>query len=171
MIEKEVWAMAMTDLISRKRFGGLAPNGGAPEHPLVSFHERMNRLFDDLWRDFDAPGLKSNSSLGFPRVEVSETDKQITVEAELPGLEAKDVELLLQDGVLTIRGEKRSESEDKGRRVSERYYGSFERRIALPAEVQEDQISASFKNGVLTVSLVKSVEAAQKVKRISIAAK
>ena len=163
--------MALTDLIPRRRSGAVARNGTASEHPLVSFHDRMNQLFDDLWRNFDAPDLMSTPTFGFPRVEVSETDTEVRVEAELPGLDEKDVELLLQDGVLTIRGEKRSESEDKSRRVSERFYGSFERQIALPAEVREDEVSASFKKGVLTVILPKSAEAAQRAKRISISAK
>jgi HSP20 family protein len=70
-----------------------------------------------------------------------------------------------------LRGEKKSETEDKGRRISERYYGRFERQIPLPVEVQEDKISASFKKGVLTVTLPKSAEATDRVKRIPITAK
>jgi len=87
--------------------------------------------------------------------------------AELPGLEQNDVAIELSDGVLTISGEKKSETEDKGRFFSERYYGHFERRIPVD-DVDADKVDASFKNGVLTVTLPKLPTAQQKVKRIAI---
>ena len=94
---------------------------------------------------------------------MSETNRELKVEAELPGelpgLDEKDVEVLLRDGELILRGERKSETEDRERRMSERYYGRFERRIALPAEVEEDKVSASFKRGILTVKLPKSQQA------------
>ena len=68
--------------------------------------------------------------------------------AEVPGLEENDIEVLLEDGVLTLRGEKKSETEDKDRQFSERYYGRFERRLVLGGEVDEDKVAATFKNGV-----------------------
>ena len=80
---------------------------------------------------------------------------------------AQDIELLLNDGMLTIRGERKGES-DKRRHISERFYGRFERHIALPVEVKQDRISAHFKNGVLSVVLPKTDEAAQQTKRIPI---
>jgi HSP20 family protein len=101
-------------------------------------------------------------------MEVSETDKEIRVTAELPGLEEKDVEVLLDNDVLTLRGEKRSESEDKSRQFSERYYGQFERRIALGTEVEEDKVEARFKNGVLTITMPKPERALSRTKRIAI---
>jgi HSP20 family protein len=131
----------------------------------------MNRLFDDFWHDFDDPGTSLTRSFGFPRVEVSETDRELKVEAELPGMDEKDLELFLDNGLLTLRGEKKSETEDRNRRVSERYYGRFERQIPLPVEVQEDKINASFRKGVLTVTLPKSEQAAERVKRIPISGK
>jgi HSP20 family protein len=137
-------------------------------NPLVAFHQEMNRLFDEFWRDFGGFGSSLTPSFGFPHIEVSETDKEVKVEAELPGMGEKDIELLLENGVLTLRGEKKSETEDRSRSFSERYYGRFERQITLPVEVQEDKISASFKKGVLTVTLPKSAEATEKVKRIPI---
>jgi HSP20 family protein len=102
---------------------------------------------------------------------VNASDKELRVSAELPGMDEKDVEILVDDGVLTIRGEKKSETEDQGRRFSERYYGRFERSIALPYEVEEDKANASFQNGVLTVTLPKSARAQEKAKRIAINAK
>ena len=101
-------------------------------------------------------------------MDLAETDKEVTVTADLPGMEEKDVELVLQDGLLTLRGEKRSETEDQDRQFSERYYGRFERRIPLDVEVQADKAEARFKNGVLTVTLPKNPEAQSKAKRISI---
>ena len=85
----------------------------------------------------------------------------------MPGLDEKDVEVELADGVLTIRGEKQTESEDKDRLFSERYYGRFERRIPVD-EVEQDKVAASFKNGVLTVALPKLPTAQRKTKRIAI---
>jgi len=129
----------------------------------------MNRLFDDLWREFDGGvGSSLTPLFEFPHVEISESASELRVEAELPGMDEKDVELLLDNGVLTLRGEKKGETQDRSRRVSERYYGHFERQIALPVEVQEDKVKAEFKKGVLTVILPKSAEADQSVKRIPI---
>lgn len=96
-----------------------------------------------------------------PRCDVSETDDALVVHAELPGVEAKDMDVSIHDGVLTVRGEKHSEraEEDKGRSYSERFFGSFERRLVLPANVDEDKIEANLKDGVLEVRLPKSAPA------------
>jgi HSP20 family protein len=99
---------------------------------------------------------------------VHAADGEVRVSAELPGMDEKDVEVLVDNDVLTIRGEKKSEHEDQGRRFSERYYGRFERAIALPFEVDEEKAEASFKNGVLTVTLPKSATAKDTAKRIAI---
>jgi len=140
--------------------------------PFMTLHREMNRLFDDVFRGFDVTPFGAFGGMGrmagWPTVEVSETDQEVQVSAELPGLDEKDVEVLMSDGVLTIRGEKKSEVEDKERAFSERTYGRFERRIPLAWEVEEDKINAAFKNGVLTVSLPKSAKAASQVKRIAI---
>lgn len=137
--------------------------------PLLALHREMNRLFDDAFRSFDI-GPFGSSAMGWPSVELNETDKEVKVVAELPGLEQKDVGVELADGVLTISGEKKSETEDKGRFFSERHYGRFERRIPV-ADVDPDKVEASFKNGVLTVMLPKLPPAQQKVKRIAINSK
>jgi HSP20 family protein len=132
----------------------------------------MNRLFDDAFRGFESrlPAFAQLSGYGatWPNVEISETDGQVKVTAEIAGLDEKDIEVLLDDGVLTLRGEKRSETEDKERQFSERFYGRFERRIPLGYEVEEGKVAAAFKNGVLTVTLPKSPNAQSKVKRIAI---
>jgi len=105
--------------------------------------------------------------MGWPNIEVSETDKDVKVVAELPGLEEKDVEIGLADGLLSIKGEKKTEIEDKDRLFSERYYGRFERRIPID-DVDEEKVSAAFKNGVLTLTMPKAPQAQSKVKRIAI---
>ena len=89
------------------------------------------------------------------------------VTAELPGLEEKDVEVQLTNGVLAIKGEKRTETEDNDRLFSERFYGRFERRIPVD-DIDEDKVNASFGNGVLVVTLPRSAEAQRNVKRIAI---
>jgi HSP20 family protein len=140
------------------------------QNPFLALHREMNRLFDDAFNGF---GLASRGMplmegrFSWPRVELAETDTALKVTAELPGLEEKDVQVELAGGVLVIRGEKKVEGEGDGKLFSERYYGAFERQIPLDG-VQEDRAEASFKNGVLTVSLPKSDEARQSVKRIAI---
>ena len=141
-------------------------------NPFLSLHREVNRLFDDVSRSFGNHlptfGPQSSFSGSWPSVEISETDKEIKVAAEIPGLEEKDVEVLLGDGVLTLKGEKVSETEDKDKQFSERFYGRFERRIPLGAEVEEEKIDARFKNGVLNIVLPKSAKAQSQVKRIEI---
>jgi HSP20 family protein len=131
----------------------------------------MNRMFDDVFRGFDlAPfGLSSRAQdgLGRPQIDIHETEKEVRITAELPGLDEKDVRLEIANGVLSISGEKKTESEDKARRFSERYYGRFERRIPLQ-DVDEDKVSASLKKGVLTIAVPKSAEAKCNVRRIAI---
>jgi HSP20 family protein len=140
--------------------------------PFLSLHREVNRLFDDVFRGFGSGlpswGTASAFSGGWPSVEISDDEKHIKVTAEVPGLEEKDIEVLLNDGVLTLKGEKHSETEDKDRKFSERFYGSFERRIPLGVEVEEDAVDARFRNGVLTVTLPKSETAQSQVKRIAI---
>ena len=140
-------------------------------NPFMSLHREMNRMFDDFFRgfDMDLPMMGRASLNGsWPHVDVSETDKEVTVTADLPGMEEKHVELLLEDGMLTLKGEKHAENEDKDRQLSERYYGHFERRIPLDTEVQADKAEARFKNGVLTVTLPKNPETRPKARKIAI---
>ncbi|MDG4900986.1 MULTISPECIES: Hsp20/alpha crystallin family protein [unclassified Mesorhizobium] len=140
--------------------------------PFLSLHREVNRLFDDVFRGFGSglpsPGGVSAFGAGWPSVEISDNEKEIKVAAEVPGLDEKDIEVLLDDGVLTLKGEKRSETEDKERQFSERIYGRFERRIPLGYEIEEDKIDARFKNGVLTVMLPKTAKAQSQAKRIEI---
>ncbi|QIG46789.1 Hsp20/alpha crystallin family protein [Nordella sp. HKS 07] len=151
-----------------------APNAYREEErsPFLSLHREVNRLFDDVFRSFDTqlPRFGSLSSFNgsWPNVEISETDKDVQVTAEIPGLDEKDVEVLLGDGVLTLKGDKQSQTEDKDRRFSERFYGHFERRIPLGVDVEEDRVEARFRNGVLHILLPKSEKAQSQIKRIAI---
>jgi HSP20 family protein len=135
--------------------------------PFLALHREMNRLFDEAFRDFGTPAFFGRVP-SWPSVEVAETDKDMRISAELPGLDEKDVEVLMEDGALIIRGEKKSEVEDKERQFSERYYGRFERRIPLGFEAEGDKVGAEFNNGVLTVTLPKSAKAQAAAKRIAI---
>jgi HSP20 family protein len=162
--------MSVRDLIPWGRSNNRAPAVYRDDgrSPFLSLHREMNRMFDDFFRDFDMRLPGAGFSGGWPHMDLSETDKEVTITAELPGMEEKDVELLLEDGLLTLKGEKRAESEDKERQLSERYYGRFERRIPLDAEVQADKAEARFRNGVLTVTLPKNPDARPKGRRIAI---
>ncbi len=171
--------MAVRDLIPWSRGRSPVPSTMQQNDefsPFLTLHREMNRLFDDVFNRFDS-GLPSMFGRGpawsgsWPSIEVNATDNEVRVSAELPGMDEKDVEVLVNDGVLTIRGEKKSEAGEQGRRFSEHYYGRFERSIALPFEVEEDRAEASFKNGVLTVALPKSAKARESAKRIAINSK
>jgi len=162
--------MAIKDLIpwnNRGREVGI--HRGTDVHSFFTLHREMNRMFDDVFRGFDlAPfgPTRALDGLGWPQIDIDETDKEVRITAELPGLDEKDVSLEIANGVLSISGEKKSESEDKARRFSERFYGRFERRIPLE-DVDEDKVSAAFKKGVLTITVPKSTEA-KNVRRIAI---
>lgn len=160
--------MAIRDLIPRSRNQELTPARGGYD-PFITLHREMNRLFDDVFRGFGGAGLSPlmEGQFGWPKIELSETDKALTVSAELPGMTEKDVNVEINNGVLTIRGEKKNERKDEGKYFTERYYGAFERQIPLQ-DVEEDKAEASFKDGVLTVSLPKSENPRAGVKRIAI---
>ena len=160
--------MAIRDLIPWSRNQDLAPARGSYD-PFMTLHREMNRLFDDVFRGFGGMGLSPlmEGQFGWPKLELSETDNALTVSAELPGMTEKDVNVEINNGVLTIRGEKKNERKDEGKYLTERYYGAFERQIPLQ-DVEEDKAEASFKDGVLTVSLPKSENPRAGVKRIAI---
>ena len=164
--------MALRDLITRGRDQPSVPSRRGEEmSPFLTLHREMNRLFDDVFSSFgNTPSLLGRLP-AWPSVEVVQSDKDIRVSAELPGLDEKDVEVLVDDAVLTLRGEKKAETEDQERRFTERYYGRFERVIPLPFAVEEDKAEASFNDGVLTVTLPKSAQADDRAKRIAIGRK
>ena len=170
--------LTMRDLIPWSRDRDVAA-GRAADHPLMSFQRDMNRLFEDLWRGFDAPlpgRAEALATMISPRIEVKETEAEVVVSAELPGMKESDVEITLSDNVLSIRGEKKTEkteekTEEKtggGYTYSERSYGPCERRLPTDAEIVADQAEASFADGVLTVTCPKNAEARSQPRRIRI---
>ncbi|MEI8701931.1 Hsp20/alpha crystallin family protein [Mesorhizobium sp. ISC15] len=166
--------MAIRDLIPWGRENSPVPSFYRDDDrdPFMALHCEMNRMIDDAFRGFETrmPSFSGFSSAraNWPSVEISDGEKEVRVTAEIPGMDEKDIEVLLDDGVLTLRGEKRSETEDKDRHFSERFYGRFERRIPLGYEVEEDKVNAAFHNGVLSVTLPKTQRAQTKARRIAI---
>ncbi len=133
--------------------------------PFVSLQKQMNRMFDDV-----LGGVPQVVTGHAPRLDVKEDDKAYHITAELPGLSEKDVEMTFDDGVLTLRGEKKIEREEKGQtwHIVERSSGSFSRQLALPCAIDAEKIEAKFDKGVLTVELPKMAEEKAKAKKIEI---
>ena len=137
-----------------------------------SLHNEIDRVFDrfSTGRRWPFGELMTNGSKLSPSMNVSETDKDVEVTVELPGVEEKEIDVSLADDVLTIKGEKKKEEEksEDDYKIVECSYGAFERAIRLPCEVQADKIEANFKNGVLAVKLPKSPEAETKTRKIAV---
>ncbi len=133
-----------------------------------------NGYMDAFWeRHPDVDLFNWAPPLGMrPQVDMAETDKAYEISVELPGMNEKDIELIMRDGALTIKGEKKEEKEDKKKdyRVTERRYGRFQRSFALPQGADTGKIAAKFKNGVLSITLPKTKEARQHQRRIPIKA-
>jgi HSP20 family protein len=161
----------MRDLIPLSRGRDVTVRRGEERNPFVALHREVNRLFDDVFRGFDLMPSGSDRffdrAIGWPNIEISDNDKEIKVTAEVPGHDEKDIAVELANDPLVIKGEKKTETEDKDRLFSERYYGRFERRIPVE-EVDEDKVSAAFKNGVLTVTMPKAPQLQSQVKRIAV---
>jgi HSP20 family protein len=139
-------------------------------NPFTAFRQEMDRIMDDFLGGFDLRPFSVRPDTFTPRIDVVDADKEVKISAELPGMEDKDIEVLLTGDVLTIKGEKKEEREEKGKDYyrSERSYGSFVRTISLPIEVDTASVEASFKKGVLTISLPKTARAVGSAKKISI---
>jgi HSP20 family protein len=122
----------------------------------------MDRLLERFFGEVASPELPHGT--WEPRLDMSETKDTLTIKAELPGLESKDLDVSVSGDVLTIKGERKQEKDEKDeqRHIVERSYGTFVRMVRLPASVAQDKIKANFKNGVLTISLPKTEEAMQK---------
>lgn len=160
--------MSVTDLIPRKRNRDIAITrspalAAESRDPFINLHREVNRLFDSMWSSFNFTGNFAPPS--WPDVDLVEAGEAYTITAELPGVEGGDIEVLLANDSLTLRGEKKCEYQEGQRQLGERYYGRFERRMPLPEGIEEDKVKASFRNGVLTVTLPKSPQA-QLVRRI-----
>lgn len=159
-------------------FGELAPFRRRPgamrrtndDTGLWDLQRQMNRMFDDFFGDFRTPLARATGTAFMPRIDVEEKEKEYILTAELAGVDEKDVDISVADGVLTITGEKKDEREEKDSRcfVTERSYGSFTRSINLGDSVDADKIDATYKNGILTVKLPKVPEQVIEPKKIKI---
>lgn len=127
------------------------------ETGLSTFRHELDRFLDRFWDEGERPAPMDWR----PELDLSETNEALAITVEIPGIEPKDVQVMLENGMLTIRGEKRQETERKDERYfrSERRYGAFTRSLRLPANVDAAKIDAKFKNGVLTVVMPKTAEA------------
>ena len=145
--------------------------------PLTELHREVDRLFEDFMGDFR--GFRPRG--GFwgdgggelvPKVDVCETDKEVEVTADMPGIDEKDIDVTLANGILTIKGERKSESEEKDEKKSyhrvERTYGLYTRSIPVPAEIDEEKVKADFTKGVLKITMPKAEKPESKVKKISV---
>ena len=133
-----------------------------PFGELGSIRSEMDRL----WNKFlgETPFVRSLTEEWSPSVDISQTKDKLVIKAELPGLDAKDVNVSISGDLLTIKGEKKKEEEEKDehRHYMERYYGSFQRSFQLPVNVKTDKIEATFDKGVLKITLPKTEEAKKK---------
>ena len=134
-----------------------------------SLQREIDQVFKDFGRGLPAFAGPRNGAITL-KLNVAETDGAVEVTADVPGVDAKDIDVQFRDGVLTIKGEKKLEKEDKQKdyHTVERTYGMFERSFSLPAEVQADKIEATFDKGVLKIMLPKAPEAQAKVKKIEV---
>ena len=157
VVRRSLFPVANSDLHNRAANRDLAARD-----PFTALQSEMMRFFDDLRRGVEDPSTQLGPGVMAPRVDVQEDNANLYVVAELPGMSENDVELTYNDGVLRIAGEKRAEHEDSDEdrqiHVTERSYGRFERQIPLNRAINEEQINASFKDGVLTVTLPKAEE-------------
>lgn len=161
--------MAITDLLPWKKDNNQSlAERRTDQDSFLALQDEMNRMFDSFFSD----PWRSASRLGafFPSMDVSENEKEVTVTAEIPGMDEKDIQVTYHKGVLAISGEKRDDRQEKASRYHriERTYGSFRREVSLPCEVEEDKITATFKKGVITVVLPKSARPEVLGKRISV---
>lgn len=163
------------------RWGGLR-HWGEEDRPyesffqeMDSFHKEMDRLFEDFWKGSGRHTFMTkpwhHGDLT-PRVDETEDEKAFHIKVELPGMDKDDVDVTLSGGVLTIRGEKKREEEEKGKDFyrKERSFGSFNRSLPVLMDVDESKIEAKFEKGILYIELPKTEEAQKKVKHISVQA-
>ena len=151
---------------------------GEDADPFLQMRREMNRLFDDVFSGFGGLGLPGAFAPALqqmpaaPKIDVSETDNEIQIKAEMPGIDQNDVEVLLEDDRLIIRGEKKQEQEredkDRNYHVRERVQGAFSRTLPLPFAPDPNQVKAEFKDGVMTITIPKPQEVKQKQHRIDV---
>ncbi len=163
--------MTVRDLIPRSLRKEHLPITHEDANPFSLLQREMDSLFDNFHRAFDVePWVEENKGSFSPKVDIIEGEKEIRVTAELPGIDEKNVEVLLSRDSLTIKGEKKDERESSGKNYyrSECSYGSFSRTILLPEKINTDKAEAHYKKGVLTVTLPRTEETLKDTKKINV---
>jgi HSP20 family protein len=165
--------MALKSLLPRRAARGEIRPLRDYDDVFGSFHREMDRLFNRFLGGFDIEPWREMQMLEgdfVPSVDITENDKEIIVTAELPGMSDKDLNVTVSKSELTIKGEKKEETEDKGKDYyrAERRFGSFCRVIPLTSEVDESKTDAQFKKGVLTVRMPKTAEARSAAKKVTV---
>jgi HSP20 family protein len=162
--------MAIKDLVPWKWGEKQVPVKRVEQDPIDTINQNLNRLFDDFFYGSSLIPFNQNWGSFNPSIDVTETDKDYKVSAELPGLDENDIEVSLDRNILTISGEKKTEKEDKDQNYyrMERSYGSFQRCLSFPSNIESDNINANFKNGALQITIPKQP---RPVKKIEIKAK
>lgn len=142
-------------------------------HPFENLHREIDRLFEDFGKGWPRLSFDGKSDVLDIATDVTESDKDYRVTAEIPGMDEKDVEVTVASGMLTMKGEKKEEYEETKKDFyrSERSYGAFQRSFRLPEDVDQEKIEASLKKGVLTVVLPKTAEAQKKARKVEIKSK
>ena len=166
--------MKITDLVPWRSSGRNVGSRTAPIDPMRALQLDVDRAFDNFWRMVPYPfeTLGRLEEIDSVRVDLQDNGNEVTVTAELPGMDEADVDVFISDGRLTIRGEKKSdrEAEEEGVLIRERVYGAVERTVPLPDGVDPDAAKATFRNGVLTIAIPKSAERQADTRRIAVQA-
>jgi HSP20 family protein len=140
--------------------------------PFASFRREVDRMFDDFFSSTSRQRWNAKWPTLSPRIDISDSEKELFITAEMPGLDERDFEVTLAGDVLTIKGEKKTENKDHNGNAYyvERRYGSFARSIRLPFEAGEQKVDANYDRGILTVRVPKPPEAQRQVRRIEVKA-
>lgn len=142
------------------------------DDPFALMRREMDRVFDDFMHGLGTPAVSLPQGVLSPRVNVRENEKGLEITAELPGVDQKDIELDLSEGILTLKAEHKQQKEEVGEderyHVVERAYGTYMRRFAIPFEADQDKVEARFDNGVLNVSVPRSAEAERCTRKIEV---
>lgn len=164
--------MSFRSLLPFGRTGDVTQAGA--DDPFTAMRREMDRLFEDFSRSTGLPAGFGGKGVLSPKVNISETDKGLEITADLPGIDEKDIDVDLDDGILTLKAEHKAEKEEKDEKkryhLVERSHGTYMRRFALPFEPDENKIEAKFEKGVLHIAIPRSAEAAKQAKKIAVKA-
>ena len=162
--------MAVKDLIPTLGKRRLPMERVDDDNPFQMMRREMNKMFDDFFHDYHPARFGQGVTWNYPHIDLKENEKQVIIEAELPGMDENDISVSLNNNVLNISGEKKQEKEEKKGKYYhvERSYGSFHRDIPLHCDVEDSRAQASFKKGVLKITLPKTSQSQRQIKSIPI---